>query len=137
LIKKKKSLVWGKNARQQILLWCFFKGEEGFKRKYETGKRAKSSFFLNILFNAKTVLVKQKKDFFLVKLWSSQCWGSKLILCKKITHKRGVSPLGRGGLTRERAGFEFRYLHPTHYGRVCPIETREGPNIGLINSFAS
>ena len=54
----------------------------------------------------------------------------------EITHKRRVSALGPGGLTRERAGFEVRDVHPTHYGRVCPIETPEGPNIGLINSMA-
>ena len=54
----------------------------------------------------------------------------------EITHKRRVSALGPGGLTRERAGFEVRDVHPTHYGRLCPIETPEGPNIGLINSFA-
>ena len=54
----------------------------------------------------------------------------------EITHKRRVSSLGPGGLTRERAGFEVRDVHPTHYGRVCPIETPEGPNIGLINSLA-
>ncbi len=54
----------------------------------------------------------------------------------EVTHKRRVSALGPGGLTRERAGFEVRDVHPTHYGRVCPIETPEGPNIGLINSLA-
>ncbi|WP_024850324.1 DNA-directed RNA polymerase subunit beta [Hydrogenovibrio kuenenii] len=54
----------------------------------------------------------------------------------EITHKRRVSALGPGGLTRERAGFEVRDVHPTHYGRVCPIETPEGPNIGLINTLA-
>ena len=54
----------------------------------------------------------------------------------EITHKRRVSALGPGGLTRERAGFEVRDVHPTHYGRVCPIETPEGPNIGLINSLS-
>jgi DNA-directed RNA polymerase subunit beta len=54
-----------------------------------------------------------------------------------VTHKRRVSALGPGGLTRERAGFEVRDVHPTHYGRICPIETPEGPNIGLINSLAS
>ncbi|MEM1082454.1 MAG: DNA-directed RNA polymerase subunit beta, partial [Pseudomonadota bacterium] len=54
----------------------------------------------------------------------------------EITHKRRVSALGPGGLTRERAGFEVRDVHPTHYGRLCPIETPEGPNIGLINSLA-
>jgi len=55
----------------------------------------------------------------------------------EITHKRRISALGPGGLTRERAGFEVRDVHPTHYGRVCPIETPEGPNIGLINSLAT
>ena len=55
----------------------------------------------------------------------------------ELTHKRRVSALGPGGLTRERAGFEVRDVHPTHYGRVCPIETPEGPNIGLINSLAN
>ena len=55
----------------------------------------------------------------------------------EITHKRRVSALGPGGLTRERAGFEVRDVHPTHYGRICPIETPEGPNIGLINSLST
>ena len=55
----------------------------------------------------------------------------------EVTHKRRVSALGPGGLTRERAGFEVRDVHPTHYGRVCPIETPEGPNIGLINSLST
>jgi DNA-directed RNA polymerase subunit beta len=55
----------------------------------------------------------------------------------EITHKRRLSALGPGGLSRERAGFEVRDVHPTHYGRICPIETPEGPNIGLINSLAS
>lgn len=54
----------------------------------------------------------------------------------EITHKRRLSALGPGGLTRERAGFEVRDVHNTHYGRICPIETPEGPNIGLINSLA-
>ena len=55
----------------------------------------------------------------------------------EITHKRRLSALGPGGLTRERAGFEVRDVHPTHYGRICPIETPEGPNIGLINRLAT
>src|SRR5215475_5498718 len=55
----------------------------------------------------------------------------------EITHKRRLSALGPGGLTRERAGFEVRDVHPTHYCRICPIETPEGPNIGLINSLAT
>ena len=54
----------------------------------------------------------------------------------EITHKRRISALGPGGLTRERAGFEVRDVHYTHYGRLCPIETPEGPNIGLISSLA-
>ncbi len=54
----------------------------------------------------------------------------------EVTHKRRISALGPGGLTRERAGFEVRDVHPTHYGRLCPIETPEGPNIGLINSLS-
>ena len=53
----------------------------------------------------------------------------------ELTHKRRLSALGPGGLNRERAGFEVRDVHPSHYGRICPIETPEGPNIGLINSF--
>src|SRR6187455_1510911 len=55
----------------------------------------------------------------------------------EITHKRRLSALGPGGLTRERAGFDVRDVHPTHYGRVCPIETPEGPNIGLISSLST
>ena len=55
----------------------------------------------------------------------------------EITHKRRISSLGPGGLSRERAGFEVRDVHYTHYGRLCPIETPEGPNIGLINSLAT
>src|SRR5947209_15740435 len=54
----------------------------------------------------------------------------------EITHKRRLSALGPGGLSRERAGFEVRDVHPTHYGRICPIETPEGPNIGLISSLS-
>src|SRR4029450_6284929 len=65
----------------------------------------------------------------------SQCMDQTNPL-SEITHKRRLSALGPGGLTRERAGFEVRDVHPTHYGRVCPIETPEGPNIGLINSLA-
>src|SRR3989454_2245004 len=55
----------------------------------------------------------------------------------EITHKRRLSALGPGGLTRERAGFEVRDVHPSHYSRICPIETPEGPNIGLITSLAT
>src|SRR3546814_472276 len=78
--------------------------------------------------------------------WSSDVCSSDLQLSQfmdqtnplsEITHKRRLSALGPGGLTRERAGFEVRDVHPTHYGRICPIETPEGPNIGLINSLAT
>ena len=55
----------------------------------------------------------------------------------ELTHKRRLSSLGPGGLNRERAGFEVRDVHPSHYGRICPIETPEGPNIGLITSLSS
>ena len=55
----------------------------------------------------------------------------------ELTHKRRITALGPGGLSRDRSGFEVRDVHPTHYGRLCPIETPEGPNIGLINSLAS
>ena len=55
----------------------------------------------------------------------------------ELTHKRRLSALGPGGLNRERAGFEVRDVHTSHYGRICPIETPEGPNIGLINSFST
>src|SRR5690606_2450781 len=55
----------------------------------------------------------------------------------EVTHKRRLSALGPGGLSRERAGFEVRDVHPTHYGRICPVETPEGPNIGLISSLAT
>ena len=57
--------------------------------------------------------------------------------CLRLPIREEVSALGPGGLTRERAGFEVRDVHPTHYGRICPIETPEGPNIGLINSLAT
>ena len=61
---------------------------------------------------------------------------TRITRCQKL-RTSAVSALGPGGLTRERAGFEVRDVHPTHYGRVCPIETPEGPNIGLINSLAT
>jgi DNA-directed RNA polymerase subunit beta len=67
---------------------------------------------------------------------SASSW-TRPIRCPRVTHKRRVSALGPGGLTRERAGFEVRDVHPTHYGRICPIETPEGPNIGLINSLST
>jgi len=86
------------------------------------------------LINAKPLTV-ALKDFF-VSSQLSQFMDQTNPL-SEITHKRRVSALGPGGLTRERAGFEVRDVHPTHYGRICPIETPEGPNIGLINSLST
>ena len=85
------------------------------------------------LINAKPVMAAIKEFFGLSQLSQFMDQNNPL---SEITHKRRISALGPGGLTRERAGFEVRDVHPTHYGRVCPIETPEGPNIGLINSLA-
>jgi DNA-directed RNA polymerase subunit beta len=86
------------------------------------------------LINAKPVLAAVKEFF-----GSSQLsqFMDQTNPSSEITHKRRLSALGPGGLTRERAGFEVRDVHPTHYARICPIETPEGPNIGLITSLAS
>ncbi|MDB3989788.1 DNA-directed RNA polymerase subunit beta [Pseudomonadales bacterium] len=86
------------------------------------------------LINAKPVAAAVKEYFGSAQLSQFMDQNNPL---SEVTHKRRVSALGPGGLTRERAGFEVRDVHPTHYGRVCPIETPEGPNIGLINSLAS
>ena len=86
------------------------------------------------LINAKPVAAAVKEFFASSQLSQFMDQNNPL---SEITHKRRVSALGPGGLTRERAGFEVRDVHPTHYGRVCPIETPEGPNIGLINSLAT
>ena len=86
------------------------------------------------LINAKPLTV-SLKDFFASSQLSQ--FMDQTNPLSEITHKRRVSALGPGGLTRERAGFEVRDVHPTHYGRICPIETPEGPNIGLINSLAT
>ena len=86
------------------------------------------------LINAKPITT-SLKDFFATSQLSQ--FMDQTNPLSEITHKRRVSALGPGGLTRERAGFEVRDVHPTHYGRVCPIETPEGPNIGLINSLAA
>jgi DNA-directed RNA polymerase subunit beta len=85
------------------------------------------------LINAKPVAAATKEFFGSSQLSQFMDQNNPL---SEVTHKRRVSALGPGGLTRERAGFEVRDVHPTHYGRVCPIETPEGPNIGLINSLA-
>ena len=87
------------------------------------------------LINAKPAAASQYGSF-LAQANCLNLW-IRLTLLSEITHKRRVSALGPGGLTRERAGFEVRDVHPTHYGRICPIETPEGPNIGLINSLAT
>ncbi len=86
------------------------------------------------LVNAKPLTV-SLKDFFASSQLSQ--FMDQTNPLSEITHKRRVSALGPGGLTRERAGFEVRDVHPTHYGRICPIETPEGPNIGLINSLST
>ena len=86
------------------------------------------------LINAKPLTV-SLKDFFATSQLSQ--FMDQTNPLSEITHKRRVSALGPGGLTRERAGFEVRDVHPTHYGRICPIETPEGPNIGLINSLST
>ena len=86
------------------------------------------------LVNAKPVAAAMKEFFGSSQLSQFMDQNNPL---SEVTHKRRVSALGPGGLTRERAGFEVRDVHPTHYGRVCPIETPEGPNIGLINSLAT
>ena len=86
------------------------------------------------LINAKPLTI-ALKDFFATSQLSQ--FMDQTNPLSEITHKRRVSALGPGGLTRERAGFEVRDVHPTHYGRICPIETPEGPNIGLINSLAT
>ena len=86
------------------------------------------------LINAKPVAAAVKEFFGSAQLSQFMDQNNPL---SEVTHKRRVSALGPGGLTRERAGFEVRDVHATHYGRVCPIETPEGPNIGLINSLAT
>ena len=112
----------------------------GLLRTERTVKE-KMSTFLEIesampqdLINAKPITT-SLKDFFATSQLSQ--FMDQTNPLSEITHKRRVSALGPGGLTRERAGFEVRDVHPTHYGRICPIETPEGPNIGLINSLAT
>ena len=109
--------------------------------RMERTVKEKMSTFLEIesampqdLINAKPITT-ALKDFFATSQLSQ--FMDQTNPLSEITHKRRVSALGPGGLTRERAGFEVRDVHPTHYGRICPIETPEGPNIGLINSLAT
>jgi len=109
--------------------------------RMERTVKEKMSTFLEIesampqdLINAKPITTSLKEFFATSQLSQFMDQTNPL---SEITHKRRVSALGPGGLTRERAGFEVRDVHPTHYGRICPIETPEGPNIGLINSLAT
>ena len=109
--------------------------------RMERTVKEKMSTFLEIesampqdLINAKPITT-SLRDFFSTSQLSQ--FMDQTNPLSEITHKRRVSALGPGGLTRERAGFEVRDVHPTHYGRICPIETPEGPNIGLINSLAT
>ncbi len=109
--------------------------------RMERTVKEKMSTFIEIesampqdLINAKPITT-SLKDFFATSQLSQ--FMDQTNPLSEITHKRRVSALGPGGLTRERAGFEVRDVHPTHYGRICPIETPEGPNIGLINSLAT
>ena len=109
--------------------------------RMERTVKEKMSTFLEIesampqdLINAKPITT-SLKDFFATSQLSQ--FMDQTNPLSEITHKRRVSALGPGGLTRERVGFEVRDVHPTHYGRICPIETPEGPNIGLINSLAT
>ena len=109
--------------------------------RMERAIKEKMTTFLDIesampqdLINAKPLTV-SLKDFFASSQLSQ--FMDQTNPLSEITHKRRVSALGPGGLTRERAGFEVRDVHPTHYGRICPIETPEGPNIGLINSLST
>ena len=109
--------------------------------RMERNVKEKMSTFLEIesampqdLINAKPITT-SLKDFYATSQLSQ--FMDQTNPLSEITHKRRVSALGPGGLTRERAGFEVRDVHPTHYGRICPIETPEGPNIGLINSLAT
>ena len=81
-------------------------------------------------------LVASLKEFFGSVLSYLSSW-TRLTHLAELTHKRRISALGPGGLMRERAGFAVRDIHPSHYGRICPIETPEGPNAGLIGSLAT
>jgi DNA-directed RNA polymerase subunit beta len=102
--------------------------------KERLGVAESESLMPQDLVNAKPVAAAMKEFFGSSQLSQFMDQNNPL---SEVTHKRRVSALGPGGLTRERAGFEVRDVHPTHYGRVCPIETPEGPNIGLINSLAT
>ena len=110
-----------------------YEQEERLRRKMSTFLEIESAMPQDLI-NAKPITT-SLKDFFATSQLSQ--FMDQTNPLSEITHKRRVSALGPGGLTRERAGFEVRDVHPTHYGRICPIETPEGPNIGLINSLAT
>jgi len=107
--------------------------ERAVKEKMSTVLEVESAMPQDLI-NARPITI-SLKDFFGTSQLSQ--FMDQTNPLSEITHKRRVSALGPGGLTRERAGFEVRDVHPTHYGRICPIETPEGPNIGLINSLAT
>ncbi|GIR70469.1 MAG: hypothetical protein CM15mP74_17200 [Halieaceae bacterium] len=112
------------------LVWCALSAPS----KSDSPWRRVKGLMPQDLINAKPVSAAVKEFFGSSQLSQFMDQNNPL---SEVTHKRRVSALGPGGLTRERAGFEVRDVHPTHYGRVCPIETPEGPNIGLINSLAT
>ena len=121
----------------ELLENCFRVGlvrvQRAIKEKFSLAQDPNSPLQAHDLINSKPVIAAMKEFFGSSQLSQFMDQTNPL---SEITHKRRVSALGPGGLTRERAGFEVRDVHVTHYGRVCPIETPEGPNIGLINSLA-
>ena len=121
-----------RTCRKSISNW-FIKNGKNSKRKNVYFFRDRTAMPQDLI-NAKPITT-SLKDFFATSQLSQ--FMDQTNPLSEITHKRRVSALGPGGLTRERAGSEVRDVHPTHYGRICPIETPEGPNIGLINSLAT
>ena len=131
IILKQKSTVSRRVSRKSVQNWAW-DGKNG-QRKNVNFLEIESAMPQDLI-NAKPITT-SLKDFFATSQLSQ--FMDQTNPLSEITHKRRVSALGPGGLTRERAGFEVRDVHPTHYGRICPIETPEGPNIGLINSLAT
>ena len=122
----------------ELLENCFRVGlvrvQRAIKEKFSMAQDPNSPLQAHDLINSKPVIAAMKEFFGSSQLSQFMDQTNPL---SEITHKRRLSALGPGGLTRERAGFEVRDVHVTHYGRICPIETPEGPNIGLINSLAT
>ena len=108
--------------------------QRAIKEKFSIAQDPNSPLQAHDLINSKPVIAAMKEFFGSSQLSQFMDQTNPL---SEITHKRRLSALGPGGLSRDRAGFEVRDVHPTHYGRICPIETPEGPNIGLINSLAT